>query len=74
MISKSANEKSTWLKKHRPFLQTSLKTGAILGVMAALIIPVNVWPSTVSKFVVVIVCSIIVLVLTLISYYHPTPK
>jgi len=71
MLNNSSNEKRPWLKTHRSFLQNTLKIGAILVVWATFIIPVNVWPSTLSKLVVVIVCGIIILSLTLINYYRP---
>ncbi|AFM43167.1 hypothetical protein Desaci_4317 [Desulfosporosinus acidiphilus SJ4] len=65
------NEKRSWLKTHRSFLKNTLKIGAIIGVWATIIIPVNVWPFKLSKFAIVIVCGIIYLALTLINYYRP---
>jgi hypothetical protein len=71
MINNSSKEKHAWLKTHRSFLQNTLKIGAILGVWTTFIIPANVWPYTLSKLMVVMVCGIIYLALTLINYYRP---
>ena len=71
MLNDSSKEKGTWLKTNRSFLKNTLKIGTLLGVMAALIIPANVWPSTSSKLLVVVICAVIYLALTLYNYYRP---
>lgn len=70
MSNDSSNEKGTWLKTHRSFLKNTLKIGTLLGVIAALIIPANVWPSSI-KLLVVVICAVIYLALTLCNYYRP---
>ena len=74
ILNNSSKRNQNWLNTHWSFLQNAIKIVVLPGVMASLIIPVHLWPSTLSKLVVVIVCGIIYLVLTLINYYRPNIK
>ncbi|MDR3584316.1 MAG: DUF1648 domain-containing protein [Desulfosporosinus sp.] len=49
MIKNSSKEKRPRLEIHRSFLENAFEIGAIIGVIASLIITIQIWPSLPSK-------------------------